>query len=180
MENTLAAALGEGFIVDAVISQNEQQALEMWKIREGLREAQTMECVAFSHDISVKVSNVPSLIERTSHQASLLVPRVRPYPFGHIGDGNIHLSFLQPEEMPADQFQTYRAAFTEMVFEIVDDLDGSFSAEHGIGILRTPEMSRYKDPVSIYTMQTIKQALDPKGILNPGKVIPRPKDAHDA
>ena len=180
MENTLASALGEGFIVDAVISQNEQQALEMWKIREGLREAQTMECVAFSHDISVKVSNVPSLIERTSHQASLLVPRVRPYPFGHIGDGNIHLSFLQPEEMPADQFQTYRAAFTEMVFEIVDDLDGSFSAEHGIGILRTPEMSRYKDPVSIYTMQTIKQALDPKGILNPGKVIPRPKDAHDA
>ncbi|MBO67261.1 MAG: hydroxyacid dehydrogenase [Acidiferrobacteraceae bacterium] len=176
MENTLASALAEGFILDAAISQNEQQALEMWKIREGLREAQTIECVAFSHDISVKVSNVPSLIERTSHQGKLLVPGVRPYPFGHIGDGNIHLSFLQPEEMTADKFQTYRAAFSEMVFETVDELDGSFSAEHGIGILRTTEMSRYKDPVSIYTMQAIKKALDPKGILNPGKVLPTTND----
>ena len=128
----------------------------------------------------MNVSNVPSLIERTSHQANLLVPGVRPYPFGHIGDGNIHLCFLQPEEMAADQFRTHRAAFTEMVFETVDDLDGSFSAEHGIGLLRTPEMSKYKDPVSIHTMQAIKQALDPKGILNPGKVIPTPKDTYNS
>ena len=172
LEGTLAAAIDDGIVTDAVISQSEEQSRQIWAIREGLREAQTLEGVAFSHDISVKVSSVPVLIHRASATGEKLVPGVRPYPFGHVGDGNIHFSFLQPLDLPAKEFEPRRLEFNNMIFELVHELGGSFSAEHGVGLLRLAEMKAFKDPAGLKIMAKIKSALDPNGVLNPGKVIP--------
>tara|TARA_B100001765_G_scaffold193254_1_gene141534 strand:+ start:49 stop:1140 length:1092 start_codon:yes stop_codon:yes gene_type:complete len=172
LEGTLAAAIDDGIVTDAVISQSEEQSRQIWAIREGLREAQTLEGVAFSHDISVKVSSVPALIHRASAAGEKLVSGVRPYPFGHVGDGNIHFSFLQPPDLPAEEFEPRRLEFNNMIFELVHELGGSFSAEHGVGLLRLGEMKAFKDPAGLKIMAKIKSALDPNGVLNPGKVIP--------
>ena len=173
LEGTLSSSMESGWITDGVISQNQEQTRQIWGIREGLREAQTMEGIAFTHDVSVKVSCIPTLIRRAASKGAALFPGVRIYPFGHVGDGNIHLSFLQPEDCNVDDFRSKKAQFSSMVFELIDDLNGSFSAEHGIGILRLDEMSRYKNATEIEMMTRIKDALDPHGILNPGKVVPR-------
>jgi D-lactate dehydrogenase (cytochrome) len=172
LEGTLTAAIDDGIVTDAVISQSEEQSRQIWAIREGLREAQTLEGIAFSHDISVKVSSVPALIHRASDAGETLVSGVRPYPFGHVGDGNIHFSFLQPPDLPAEEFEPRRTEFNNMIFQLVHELGGSFSAEHGVGLLRLAEMKAFKDPAGLKVMAKIKLALDPKGVLNPGKVIP--------
>jgi D-lactate dehydrogenase (cytochrome) len=172
LEGTLATAIDDGIVKNAVISQSEEQSRQIWAIREGLREAQTLEGVAFSHDISVKVSSVPELIHRASDAGEKLVSGVRPYPFGHVGDGNIHFSFLQPLDLPAKEFQPRRSDFNNMMFQLVHELGGSFSAEHGVGLLRLAEMKEFKDPAGLKVMENIKLALDPNGVLNPGKVIP--------
>jgi D-lactate dehydrogenase (cytochrome) len=172
LEGTLAAAIDDGIVTDAVISQSEEQSRQIWAIREGLREAQTLEGIAFSHDISVKVSSVPALIHRASDAGETLVSGVRPYPFGHVGDGNIHFSFLQPLDLPAEEFEPRRTEFNNMIFQLVHELGGSFSAEHGVGLLRLAEMKAFKDPAGLKVMAKIKLALDPNGVLNPGKVIP--------
>jgi D-lactate dehydrogenase (cytochrome) len=173
LEGTLTFAIDDGIATDAVISQSEEQSRQIWAIREGLREAQTIEGVAFSHDISVKVSKVPELIQRGSSAGAKLVPGVRPYPFGHVGDGNIHFSFLQPLDLASDLFEPRRLEFNKMIFVLVHELGGSFSAEHGVGLLRLEEMKQFKDPAGLGIMTKIKNALDPNGILNPGKVIPQ-------
>ena len=172
LEGTLACAMEEGIVADAVVSQSEEQTQQIWAIREGLREAQTLEGLAISHDVAVKVSSVPDLIHRATSAGERLVPGVRLYPFGHVGDGNIHLSFLQPLDMNADEFRSRQSEINEMVFDLVDDLGGSFSAEHGVGLLRLKQMKQYKNPTGLSVMAKIKKALDPHGILNPGKVIP--------
>ncbi|MBL10599.1 MAG: hydroxyacid dehydrogenase [Acidiferrobacteraceae bacterium] len=173
LEATLSNAFESGILTDGVISQNQLQTKQIWAIREGLREAQTMEGVAFTHDVSVKVSQVPDLIKRAANDGERIVPGVRVYPFGHVGDGNIHLSFLQPNKMDKNVFQTKKMEFSKLIFDIINEFKGSFSAEHGIGLLRLNEMSLYKSPTEIGMMLRIKDALDPEGILNPGKVIPR-------
>jgi len=173
LERTLSSAMESGWVTDGVISQNEEQTRQIWAIREGLREAQTAEGLAFTHDISVKVSQVPSLIRRAISGGETLVPGVRVYPFGHVGDGNIHLSFLQPAGLDTEEFKSKKTAFSNLIFTLINDLNGSFSAEHGVGILRLDEMSLYKNPAALDMMSRIKSALDPEGILNPGKVIPR-------
>ena len=173
LEATLSNAFESGILTDGVISQNELQTKQIWAIREGLREAQTMEGIAFTHDISVKVSLVPELINRATIYGEKIVPGVRVYPFGHVGDGNIHLSFLQPLKMDKNIFRSRKIEFRKLIFDIINELNGSFSAEHGIGLLRLNEMSLYKSPTEIGMMLKIKDALDPEGILNPGKVVPR-------
>ena len=172
IETTLSSGIEDGILVDAVISQNEQQARQIWAIREGLREAQAIEGEAFSYDISVKVSKVPELIRRADEKATQLIRDVRCYPFGHVGDGNIHLNFLHTLRKNESGYSSKRLAFNDMVFELVHQLGGSFSAEHGVGLLKLEQMNRYKNPTALNMMRSIKQALDPNGILNPGKVVP--------
>lgn len=172
LESTLAHAMEAGIVTDGVISQSNGQTEQIWALREGLREAQTMEGIAFTHDVSVKVSLVPTLIKRATSAATYLLPDIRVYPFGHVGDGNIHLSFLQPDNMNADEFKPWKPEFNAMVFELVDKLGGSFSAEHGVGLLRLNEMKQYKNSIGLAMMKEIKTALDPRGVLNPGKVVP--------
>ena len=172
LENTLENALNNSVINDAVISASETQTAQIWKIREGLVEAQKMAGERYTYDVSVKISQVPEFIERAGILAHSKMAGIRPYAFGHVGDGNIHLSLFQPDEVDNTEFRSRLPEFDELIFDLVHEYGGSFSAEHGIGILKLEEMSAYKNPAGLSAMRTIKQALDPTNIMNPGKVLP--------
>jgi D-lactate dehydrogenase (cytochrome) len=119
----------------------------------------------------VPVAAVPELIARGSEAAARAVPGIRPVPFGHLGDGNIHFNFSQPEGADGAAFMEGAGAVHEAVYAVVRELGGSVSAEHGIGQLKTDLLKAVKDPVALKMMRAIKSALDPKGILNPGKLL---------
>jgi len=172
LENTLENALDNAIISDAVISASETQTAQIWKIREGLVEAQQMVGERYTYDVSVKISQVPEFIERAGMLAQSKMTGIRPYAFGHIGDGNIHLSLFQPDDVDGTAFRSRLPEFDELIFDLVHEFGGSFSAEHGIGLLKLEEMSSYKDPAGLSVMRTIKQAVDPSNIMNPGKVLP--------
>jgi D-lactate dehydrogenase (cytochrome) len=172
LENTLENALDNGIISDAVISASETQTAQIWKIREGLVEAQQMAGERYTYDVSVKISQVPEFIERAGMLAQSKMTGIRPYAFGHVGDGNIHLSLFQPDDVDGTVFRSRLPEFDELIFDLVHEYGGSFSAEHGIGLLKLEEMSSYKDPAGLSVMRTIKQAVDPSNIMNPGKVLP--------
>ncbi len=173
LENTLASAFENGTVVDAVVSSSEAQTAQIWRIREGLVEAQRHGGERYTYDVSVKVSSVPSFIQQAGALAQERMPGIRPYPFGHVGDGNIHLSLFQPPGSDAAQFRSRLPEFDALIFDLVHGLEGSFSAEHGIGLLKLGEMTDYKDPVGLSMMRAIKKALDPLNIMNPGKVVPQ-------
>ncbi len=172
IENTLENALDKDIINDAVISASETQTAQIWKIREGLVEAQKMVGERYTYDISVKISQVPEFIERAGILAQSKMTGIRPYAFGHVGDGNIHLSLFQPDNVDDTVFRSRLPEFDELIFDLVHEYGGSFSAEHGIGLLKLQEMSAYKNPAGLSVMRAIKQALDPTNIMNPGKVLP--------
>ena len=171
-ETVLAEAMEAGEVLDAVIAESEAQAKKLWRIREEHPEAQKREGASVKNDVSVPVSRVPELIARCSAALVALIPGSRPVPFGHIGDGNIHMNLQQPVGMDPGAFLARSHDIMECVNRIVRDLDGSFSAEHGIGRLKTDMMESWRGGAELAAMQAIKRALDPKGILNPGKVLP--------
>jgi FAD/FMN-containing dehydrogenase len=158
-------------IHDGVIAASEAQRRQLWALRENPTEAMAHEGMVLRHDIAVPVSRVPDLIERGAAALTRAVPGIRIMPFGHVGDGNIHYNLLQPRNMAGKAFYARRDEVQEMVFDLVDALGGSISAEHGIGRLKRAELARRKAPVELALMRQLKAALDPKGILNPGAVI---------
>ena len=172
LERTLGQALEDGVARDATVAASETQAKSLWRIREGLVEGQEFEGGSIKHDISVTVSRVPELIRRATAGVTARLPGIRPCPFGHVGDGNIHFNLSQPEGADSAEFLTLWGEFNQIVFDIVQDLGGSFSAEHGIGQLKLAQMSHYKNSVDLDLMRAIKDALDPAGVFNPGKVLP--------
>jgi len=172
LQTLLALALEKGVIVDAVVASNEAQAKRLWGLRGGMVEAQRFEGGSIKHDISVKVSLVPEFIQRAVDAAIDRLPGIRPCAFGHVGDGNIHFNLSQPPEMDAQEYLSLQGEMNRIVLDIVADLGGSFSAEHGIGMLKLEQMQRYKDPVSVSLMQSLKRAIDPERLFNPGKVLP--------
>jgi FAD/FMN-containing dehydrogenase len=172
LEAVLTAAMEEELVSDAVIAESEAQRAALWKLREEHAEAQKREGASVKNDVSVPVSRVPELLERAEQAAARLIPGMRMVPFGHMGDGNIHLNFEQPEAMDPAAFLAQDHAIMDMVGEIVRDLDGSFSAEHGVGMLKPYMMEAWRGGAELEAMRRIKQALDPLGILNPGKVLP--------
>jgi FAD/FMN-containing dehydrogenase len=129
------------------------------------------EGVVLRHDIAVPVSRVPDLIERAGAELERAVPGVRIMPFGHVGDGNIHYNLLQPADMTGEAFYARRDEVQRLVFDVVEALGGSISAEHGIGRLKRAELARRKPALELTLMRQLKATLDPKGILNPGAVI---------
>ena len=167
LERVLAEALDAGFAQDAVIAQTDSQAKLMWRLREDLSAAQKPEGLNWKHDISVPVSKIPEFI--TCADAALLArwPDCRIGAFGHVGDGNLHYNIAQPAGGDRDAFEAARDAAAEVVHDIVADLGGSISAEHGIGAMKVVEALRYKSPVEIEAMRAIRRALDPKRIMNP-------------
>ncbi len=171
LANGLAAALDAELIADATLAASGSARNNMWATREQMSPSQTREGASIKHDVSVPVSAVPELIARGSRAAKTIVPGVRPCPFGHMGDGNIHFNFSQPVDMEAKAFMDGAPPVHEAIYQIVMELKGSISAEHGIGQLKVDLLKKVKDPVALAMMGKIKQALDPNNILNPGKIL---------
>ena len=172
LEAALEEALEAGEITDAAIAESGAQRAAIWKLREEHAEAQKREGASVKNDVSVPVSRVPDLIRRASAACEALMPGIRVVPFGHLGDGNIHFNLEQPTDMDAAAFLARDHEIMDAVGEVVRDLDGSFSAEHGVGKLKPYMMPLWRGGAELDAMQRIKRALDPQGLLNPGKVLP--------
>ncbi|MGE0566100.1 MAG: FAD-binding oxidoreductase, partial [Pseudolabrys sp.] len=157
--------------IDATLSASLEQTKSFWHLRHTLTEAQKPEGGSIKHDVSVPVAAVPQLIAETFEVAQKLVPGCRPVPFGHLGDGNVHLNVSQPVGGSKDEFLSHWDEMNAAVNAIVRRLGGSISAEHGIGQLKRATLPKFKDPVALDLMRTLKKTLDPNGILNPGKVL---------
>ncbi len=172
VETCLARALEDGVLQDAVLAQNETQAQRLVLLREHIVEAQKFEGGSIKHDISVPVARVPEFLRRAREAVETALPGARPYPYGHMGDGNMHFNISQPPEMDTQKFLAQWKPMNRLIHEIAHQLNGSFSAEHGIGLAKLTEMKRYKDPVTLALYRQIKAALDPNDLFNPGKLNP--------
>jgi FAD/FMN-containing dehydrogenase len=168
---TLLGEAVEAKIADAVIASSLAQERELWRLRELLSEVQKHEGGSIKHDVAVPVARVPEFIARANQLVELMIPGARPVPFGHLGDGNIHYNVSQPPSMDRAVFLANWEALNAAVHEIVLDLEGSISAEHGIGRLKRDLLRHAKQPLELEMMRKIKQAFDPNGILNPGKLL---------
>jgi D-lactate dehydrogenase (cytochrome) len=171
LETMLGDGLERGLLETAAMAQSLADRANMWAFREQMSEVQTLEGASIKHDVSVPIAKIPQLIAEGSAAAARVIPGIRPCPFGHMGDGNIHFNFSQPVGADPKAVMAQDEAVHEAIYEIVLRLGGSFSAEHGIGQLKRELLARVKDPVALEMMRTIKHALDPKGILNPGKML---------
>lgn len=171
-EHALAQAIEHHGMANALIAQSQAQASSFWRIREGFVEAQHYEGARLMHDVSVPLSAMVEFIGRASERSRSIMTDVRPFAFGHVGDGNIHFHLLQPRGAAAQDFILNRDAFEHVIYRTAQEMRGSFSAEHGIGSLKVSAMAAFKDPVELRLMATVKKALDPKGIFNPGKILP--------
>jgi FAD/FMN-containing dehydrogenase len=170
-EGTLATALAEAIVADAVIAASTEQAKAFWRIRHGVSEVQKPEGASVKHDVSVAVERVPELLERGIAAVAAAVPGVRPVPFGHLGDGNIHFNFSQPPEMDPTTFLARAPDIHAIIHEIVAALGGSISAEHGIGRYKRELLRTVKSDIELQMMRRIKRSFDPNNILNPGRVL---------
>ncbi|HEX4943577.1 MAG TPA: FAD-binding oxidoreductase [Usitatibacteraceae bacterium] len=170
----LETALGEsaeaGLVQDAVVAASEAQRLELWALRENVSDAQKLEGVSVKHDVSVPVGCVPKLIEDGDRALQAAFPGIRTVAFGHVGDGNLHYNAFPP---PGDKrdFIAWSMEVNRIVYDVVQRLGGSISAEHGIGALKIDELPRYKSALELDLMRAVKKALDPQGVMNPGKVL---------
>ncbi len=171
LERVLAKALDDGLIDDAVIAASDAQASELWAIRENIPEAQKPEGGSIKHDISVPVSKVSEFLGKATAMMEAQLPGIRVCAFGHAGDGNIHFNLSRPEAMDTDAYMENRGPFNRLIHDLAMAMDGSFSAEHGIGKMKVGDLHRYKEDAEIDLMRSLKRALDPKGIMNPGKVV---------
>jgi FAD/FMN-containing dehydrogenase len=161
------AAFEQGLITDAAIAQNETQVRDFWKLREEQSAAQKPEGGGWKHDVSVPVSQIADFLEEATAAVERFQPGARVSAFGHVGDGNMHYDILCPTGGDLTAFLGRWQAGSEVVHDIVARYDGSISAEHGLGRLKTDEARRYKSPLEVSTMQAIRLAIDPKRIMNP-------------
>lgn len=171
MEDLLVKASEAGLVVDAAIAASLQHARDLWRLRESLSEAQKPAGGSIKHDISVPVARIPEFLERAGPVVESVCPGARPVPFGHFGDGNIHYNVTQPAGLARDAYIALWHDMSYAVHALVADMGGSISAEHGIGRLKRDELALRKSAVEMSLMRTIKRALDPNGILNPGRVV---------
>lgn len=174
LEAGLEEALAQDVIADAVIAESGRQADGLWHIRECLPEAQLIEATVIKHDISVPISKIPAYVAEGSRIAGECVPGCRVLPFGHLGDGNLHFNLLSPANMPRETFLSFMESTNEALHGLAIEMGGSFSAEHGIGQAKTGDLRRHRSDVEMDMMIRIKSALDPKCLMNRGKVIGMP------
>jgi FAD/FMN-containing dehydrogenase len=171
LERLLSETMEAGLVKDGVIAASGVQAEGLWRIREGIVEAQGREGGSIKHDVSVPVSRVADFIAEASALVERQLPGIRPCPFGHVGDGNIHFNLTQPLGMERKAYLAHWGEMNRIVHDAVAARGGSISAEHGIGRLKRDELKRYKEPLELELMARVKQALDPLGIMNPGKIL---------
>ncbi|MCK9382308.1 MAG: FAD-binding oxidoreductase [Sulfuritalea sp.] len=171
MEQALQQATEDGVIDDAAVASSEAQTAALWALRENVSEAQKIEGVSIKHDIAVPVSRIAEFIARADAALLAAFPAVRIVCFGHIGDGNLHYNQSRPDAQSNDEFIAQTAAVNRIVHDLVHELGGSISAEHGLGQLKREEVLRYKSAIEMDMMRAVKQALDPRGLMNPGKLL---------
>ncbi|HEY9554607.1 FAD-binding oxidoreductase [Allosphingosinicella sp.] len=176
----LRAALAIGVVEDAVIAASEAQAEAFWRLRDSISEAEKKDGPAAKHDISVEVSTMPRFMVEAAAEVERRFPGTRVVPFGHLGDGNVHFNVRAPTDAAAGWIENEGLAVTAFVHDLVTAAGGSISAEHGIGQMRLSELARLGDPARLAAMRAIKKALDPKGIMNPGKLVPALDDAQES
>jgi len=172
LESLLAAAMQQGIIGDAVLAANETQAEAFWKLRDAISEAERAEGQTLAHDISVAVADMPAFITEAAAKVEAAFPGVVASGFGHLGDGNIHFHVRAGSHAAPDWYDAEGKKITRLVDDLVTAAGGSISAEHGIGQLKRAEFARLAQPGRIHALRAIKQALDPLGIMNPGKLVP--------
>ena len=143
----------------------------MWALRENISEAQKIEGLSIKHDLSVPISYIGEFLDRADAALKQAFPSYRIVAFGHVGDGNLHYNQSKPETMENEAFIAAQSQINRIVHDIVNDLGGSISAEHGLGQLKREEILRYKSPLEMEMMRAVKRALDPQGLMNPGKVL---------
>jgi FAD/FMN-containing dehydrogenase len=173
LETALADAADEGLLEDAVIAANERQAEDFWRLRDSISAAERALGPAMQHDISVPVERMPEFILAASPAIESEFPGTSAAAFGHLGDGNVHFHVLAPRgAVPGVWEESEGKAISARVYDLVTQAGGSISAEHGIGQMKVAELGRLGDPVALGLMRSVKAALDPLGLLNPGKLVP--------
>ncbi|HEX6151404.1 FAD-binding oxidoreductase, partial [Nocardioides sp.] len=177
LDESLEAAIGEaverGLVADAVVAGSPAQRASLWLLREGISEAQRHARPGLRHDVTLPIADLAGFVEEVGPRLDVLVPGVRLVTFGHVGDGNLHVNLAAPAGGAADDSFIRRSEeLTRVVYDAVAGRNGSISAEHGLGTLRRDAAASYKSDVELDLMRAIKQALDPAGLMNPGKVLP--------
>ena len=171
LEQALHQAAADGLVDDAALAASETQTAALWALRENVSEAQKIEGISIKHDIAVPVSRIAEFIARADAALRTAFPDVRIVCFGHIGDGNLHYNQSRPETRSNSEFIAQTGAVNRIVHDLVHELGGSISAEHGLGQLKREEVLRYKSRTEMDMMRAVKQALDPRGLMNPGKLL---------
>jgi FAD/FMN-containing dehydrogenase len=171
MEETLAAALEAGIVLDAALARSGRERAALWKLRETIPEAQRMDGASLKHDISVTITALPEFVAQASAWVTAHVPDGRLVVYGHVGDGNLHFNLNQAPGTDRNTFLAREPVIKRALHDLVRQFGGSFSAEHGIGQLKVEELERYAAATELDVMRAIKQALDPNAVLNPGKVL---------
>ncbi len=167
----LSRCFEDALVNDGIVASSDAQRKELWHLRHAISEAQKEEGGSVKHDISVPVSLMPEFLHEAGPLVQKILPGSRPVPFGHLGDGNLHYNVSQPEDMEKQEFVALWQDFNAAIHALAASKNGSFSAEHGIGYLKAGELAVHSSEVELSLMRTIKTALDPKGIMNPGKVL---------
>jgi FAD/FMN-containing dehydrogenase len=174
LEDSFAEALAEGLLLDAVLTRSERERAALWKLRESIPEAQRKEGAGLKHDISLPIDALAQFVAQAGAWLAANVPEGRLVAYGHVGDGNLHFNLTQRAGADTALFLAREAHVKRFVHDLVRQFGGSFSAEHGIGRLKVAELERYASPVELDLMRSVKRALDPNGIMNPGKVLREP------
>ncbi len=170
-ETLLTEAIEAGLVADAVIAENENQRADFWRLRHSISEALNGEGVGARHDVSVPTSVIPSFLEKGVNAIENIAPGARVAAFGHVGDGNIHYDVIPPDGARKDALDHSREDIENTVYDLIGRFDGSISAEHGIGTHKRDSLAKRKSPLEMSMMHAIKKALDPAGIMNPGKML---------
>jgi D-lactate dehydrogenase (cytochrome) len=171
IESALLAAQENAQLLDAAVAQSEDQRLMFWRIRETIPEAQTKIGASIKHDVSVNISSMPEFMQLATAECERIVPGGPIVSYGHLGDGSLHFNVSQPPRADKTEFLAKAPVLNRAIHDLVARFAGSISAEHGIGRLKRDELARYKNPVALEVMRSIKRSLDPRGIMNPGKVL---------
>ncbi|MCH8136806.1 MAG: hydroxyacid dehydrogenase, partial [Proteobacteria bacterium] len=169
--NALAHCLDKGLLLDAVVAKSKAEAARLWRLRHSIAEAEKREGVALKHDISVPIGRMEEFLARAEKLLREAFPESEQFVFGHVGDGNLHYNVHLQRASGDSEYEQKKARITALVYDLVAEFGGSFSAEHGIGSLKREFLSRYKDDTDLQLMRGMKKTLDPANILNPGKVI---------